>query len=252
MTTHEVCWPCSTFSLLTIGRPLQGYTSQQKMFSAIYSVSILHWCKSDWSKHSAGRSKCILCRGICDKGRAQKSWQKKQPSPFHCQMGLTLAVQILPILRITTIERRGYDNVISTITGDEESEMAKKACEVLQTFDRLMPRDNEIGYLVCYHPINEKLHCEFFFSFFRDLFANQSRSHKPDENHLPEGFPQSPSTTSWAPLSYGWQNIIRKNKREANSNMKHWKAYSCRFSPSVCVLKCFNYLLLIICHAQSW
>jgi len=53
--------------------------------------------------------------------------------------------------RYHILERRGYDNVISTITGDEESDIAKKACGILSTVDRLIPREHRIGYLVCYH-----------------------------------------------------------------------------------------------------
>ena len=49
------------------------------------------------------------------------------------------------------VERQGYDSVMSTITGDEGTlDMAKKACELLETFDRLSPRENQVGYLVCY------------------------------------------------------------------------------------------------------
>ena len=64
-------------------------------------------------------------------------------------------------------ERRGYDNVISTITGDEESEVAKKACDVLETLDRLMPRGNEIGYLVCYHQSKDYIANSSFLSLTR-------------------------------------------------------------------------------------
>ena len=48
------------------------------------------------------------------------------------------------------LERQGYDSVMSTITGDEGSlDIAKKACEVLETFGRLLAHDNLIGFLVC-------------------------------------------------------------------------------------------------------
>jgi len=71
------------------------------------------------------------------------------------------------IPRYHILERRGYDNVISTITGDEESDIAKKACEVLSTFDRLTPRQNEIGYLVCYHQSKDYIANPIFLSLTR-------------------------------------------------------------------------------------
>jgi hypothetical protein len=49
------------------------------------------------------------------------------------------------------MERRCYDNVISTITGDEASDIATKACEILKTFERLIPLGEGIGYLIAYH-----------------------------------------------------------------------------------------------------
>mmetsp|Transcript_10090 Transcript_10090/g.18906 ORF Transcript_10090/g.18906 Transcript_10090/m.18906 type:complete len:671 (+) Transcript_10090:60-2072(+) len=54
-----------------------------------------------------------------------------------------------PIFHI--LERRGYDNVISTITGDEALDIVTKACGILKTFERLVPLENEIGYLIAYH-----------------------------------------------------------------------------------------------------
>lgn len=49
------------------------------------------------------------------------------------------------------LERRGYDNVISTITGDEASDIVTKACGILQTFESLVPLEKRIGYLIAYH-----------------------------------------------------------------------------------------------------
>merc|ERR1712216_825811 len=44
--------------------------------------------------------------------------------------------------------RRSYDHVISTITGEEDKDLFKKANEMLSTFERLSGR-NKIGYLLC-------------------------------------------------------------------------------------------------------
>lgn len=44
--------------------------------------------------------------------------------------------------------RRSYDHVISTITGEEDKDLFKKAHEMLSTFERLSGR-NKIGYLLC-------------------------------------------------------------------------------------------------------
>jgi len=45
--------------------------------------------------------------------------------------------------------------------------MAKKTCEVLETCDRLMPRDNKIGYLVCYHQSKDNIVNSSFLSLTR-------------------------------------------------------------------------------------
>mmetsp|Transcript_2711 Transcript_2711/g.3257 ORF Transcript_2711/g.3257 Transcript_2711/m.3257 type:complete len:426 (+) Transcript_2711:194-1471(+) len=46
-------------------------------------------------------------------------------------------------------ERQGYDSVMKTITGDsDETAFAKKACELLEIFERLMPGTEQTGYLI--------------------------------------------------------------------------------------------------------
>jgi len=53
-------------------------------------------------------------------------------------------------------ERQGYDSVIKTVTGDEDAVVfAKKACELLEAFEKLMPTTDPVGYLLCCQQSND-------------------------------------------------------------------------------------------------
>ena len=77
------------------------------------------------------------------------------------------------LLGFHILERQGYDRVMSAITGDEPSELAKKVCRLLDTFELVSPSDNE-GFLIC---------CKDFFSGNEKFFSSIRGYIEEDELH---------------------------------------------------------------------